>query len=146
MHASQRQSWVGATLLVGIAYLLIGRGFALPADHVRAWRLAAWLVSGAMYAAHIGYEHFRLRSSPRAAALHAALAVAIGALGLALAGMIHSASAGSAIRPAWLLALVAWPAFTAVPAYLVALAAGAALGRLPRSPDRPSRPPGEGAR
>src|SRR5450759_888224 len=33
--------------------------FALPADHVHAWRLAAWMVSGVAYAAHIGYEHFK---------------------------------------------------------------------------------------
>jgi hypothetical protein len=65
--------------------------------------------------------------------LHAAIAVAIGAFALALAGMIHSMSAGSSTRPAWLLALVLWPAFTAIPAFLVALMAAAVLARLPRN-------------
>jgi hypothetical protein len=65
--------------------------------------------------------------------LHAAIAVAIGAFALALAGMLHSGWAASSIRPAWLLALVLWPAFTAIPAFLVALMAAAVLARLPRS-------------
>ena len=133
MDASRHQPWVRAALLVGVVYFLIGRVFAVPADHVRAWRLAARLVSGVAYASHIGYEHFRLRNSPRLTALHAALAVAIGAIGLALAGMIHSVATASAISPSWLLALVVWPAATAVPAFLVALGAGAVLARLRRS-------------
>ena len=101
----------------------------LPADHVQAWRLTAWVFSLAAYTAHIWYEHFRLRNAPRSTALHAAVAVAIGAIGLALAGMIHSLSTGAALRPAWLLALVLWPAITAVPAFLVAFAVAAVLGR-----------------
>jgi hypothetical protein len=124
-----------AAVLAGVAYFLIGRLFALPASHVQAWRLGAWVFSGVVYAVHIGYEHFRLRSSTRALALHAALAVALGAAGLAIAGMIHSLSAGSAIKPAWLLALIIWPAVTAIPAFVVALIAGAVLARLPRNAD-----------
>jgi hypothetical protein len=119
-------------LLVGVAYFLIGRLFALPASHVRAWRLAAWLVSGAVYAAHIGYEHFALRNSPRPLAAHAALAAAIGAFGLAVAGLVHSLWAASGFRATWLLALLLWPAVTAVPALLLALVAGVVLERLPR--------------
>jgi len=92
--------------LLGVAYFVIGRVFAVPTDHVQAWRLAAWAISGVVYAAHIWYEHFRLRNSPRLAAAHVAVAVAIGGFGLAVAGMIHSLSSGSAIRPAWLLAIV----------------------------------------
>jgi hypothetical protein len=135
MDTSRRQAWFRAALLVGVVYLLIGRLFALPTDHVRAWRLAAWVVSGAAYAAHIGYEHFRLRNTPRVVALHVALAVAIGATGLAVAGMMYSLSTASVIRPAWLLALVIWPAVTAVPALLVALVAAVVLARLPRGAD-----------
>lgn len=93
------------------------------------------MASGVAFAAHIAYEHFELRNPPRVAASHAAFAVAVGALGLAVAGMIHSLWAGTPLRLAWLLALVAWPAITAVPAFLVALAASALLARLPRSTD-----------
>lgn len=132
MSTERSQRWVLAALLLGVVYVIIGRVFAVPADHARAWRLAAWVVSGIAYAAHIGYERLTLRSSTRVAAVHVAVAVAIGAGGLALAGLIHSLSAGSELRPAWLLALVLWPAITAVPALLVALVAGAALTRLRR--------------
>ena len=120
-------------LLVGVVYFLIGRLFSLPADHVHLWRLAAWMVSGVAYLAHIGYEHFRLRNPPRLAALHVALAVAIGAFALALGGMIHSLSTAPGFRPAWLLAMVVWPAVTALPAFLGALVAGAVLPRLRQS-------------
>jgi hypothetical protein len=125
-------TWLLPALLVGVVYVLIGRLFALPTDNVQAWRIAAWLVCGVAYAAHIWYEQFKLRTSPRLTAVHVTFAVAIGAFGLALAGMIHSLSAAPAIRPAWLLALVAWPAVTAIPAFLVALAAGSVLRRLSR--------------
>ena len=131
--AHVQQPWIRAALLIGVVYFLIGRLFSVPTSHVRVWRLAAWAASGAAYAAHIGYEHFRLRHSPRLIALHAAVAVAIGAFALAVAGMVHSLSAASAVRPLWLLALVVWPVATALPAFLVALVAGAALARLRRS-------------
>src|SRR5215211_6839180 len=116
-------------LLCGLLYFLIGRLFPQPADHLREWRLAAWVASAIVYAVHVGYEHFWLRNSPRSTAFHAALAVAIGAFGLAVAGMIHSLAATSAIRPAWLLALFVWPAVTAIPAFVGALIAGAVLPR-----------------
>jgi len=120
-------------LLVGVVYFLVGR-FPVPPAHLQAWRLAAWGVSGVALAAHIGYEHFRLRNSARFVALHAAVAVAIGAFLLAVAGMIHSLWTTSTLRPVWFLALVLWPAFTAVPAFLVAFVTATMLSRL-----RPSR-------
>jgi hypothetical protein len=135
VDTSHRQPWIGAAILVGVVYLLIGRLFPAPADHVRAWRLAAWAVSGVAFAAHIAYELFRLRQSPRSMALHVALAVAFGALALAVAAALHSLSSASLngirqIRPVWLLALIAWPLLTAVPAFVVALVAGTVLTRL----------------
>jgi hypothetical protein len=44
--------------------------------------------------------------------------------------MIHSLWTTSALRPIWFLAIFLWPAFTALPAFLVALAAAAILARL----------------
>jgi hypothetical protein len=137
MEASRGPGWFRAALLVGIAYGLIGRSFALPATHVHAWRLAAWMVSFVLYAAHVWYEHFGLRSAPRLTAIHVAVAVAIGAFGLAAAGMLHDLWTASTIRPAWLLALVALPAVTAVPAFLGGLIAGATLRRFPSRADGP---------
>jgi hypothetical protein len=139
MDASRRQSWIPAALLVGAIYFLVGRVFALPVSHLRMWRLVAWAISGGAFAAHIGYEHFRLRSSSRKTAWHVAVAVAIGAFGLAVAGMIRSVPTGSGTRPLWLLALVVWPAITAVPAYLVAWIAASVLARYPGNPDAGAR-------
>ncbi|MCA1604865.1 MAG: hypothetical protein LC775_05185 [Acidobacteria bacterium] len=130
MDASGRKSWIRTALLIGVVYFLIGRGFALPADQLGVWRLAAWVASAAVAAAHLGYEHFLLNNSPRATALHAAIAVAFGAFTLALAANIHDLGSASGYRPRMLIALVAWPLLTAVPAFIVALAAAAVLARL----------------
>jgi hypothetical protein len=132
---SPNRPWVLAALFVGVMYFVIGTVFAWPTEHVRAWRLAAWVASGVAFAAHIGYEHFRLRNVSRLLALHAALAVAIGAVCLAGAGMLQSLSAASAIWSSWLLALVVWPAVTAVPAFVAALVVAALLGRFSRRDD-----------
>jgi hypothetical protein len=78
MGESTRRSWVRTVILLGFGYALVGIFFAKPATHVHAWRLAAWVVSAIGYAAHIAYERFRLRNSPGSAALHVALAVALG--------------------------------------------------------------------
>src|SRR6202162_2123124 len=72
MNATGNIRWVRAALLVGVLYLVAGLGFGelarlASSNQVReAWRLAAWVVSAAAFAAQIGYEHFRLRSSPGA--------------------------------------------------------------------------------
>ena len=123
-------------LLVALAYVVIGVGFAAldrsGAGKVHLWRLAAWVASAAAAALHIRYEHDRLSSSPRATALHAAGAVALGAFGLALAANVHWLVAGAPGQRAPLLALPVWPVVTAVPAFLGALAVAAVLARLPR--------------
>jgi hypothetical protein len=90
------------------------------------------VISAAVYGAHIGYEQFRLGNSPRTTALHTALAVAIGAFGLAVAANFHEVRVASSYRRSLALALVAWPALTAVPAFAIALGAAAALARIGR--------------
>jgi hypothetical protein len=118
-------------VLLGVGYALVGIVFALPATHVQAWRLAAWVVSAIGYAAHIGYERFRLRNSPRSAAMHITFAVALGAFGLAVGANIRSLSTVSTTqhRHLLLLSLGIWPVMTAVPAFLVALGAHIVLAR-----------------
>jgi hypothetical protein len=130
VNSSRHHPWIYAALLLGALYVVVGRAFAVPAAHVKEWRVAAWLVCGVAFAAHIAYEHFSLRNKPPRVAWHAAVAVAIGACLLAVAGMINSLWTTSGLRPNWLLALILWPAFTAVPAFLVALIAGLILARL----------------
>ena len=73
-----------------------------------------------------------MRSTPGRTARHVALAVALGAFGLALSATIHSllvASTGQQRRLVR-LALVIWPIITGLPAFLVALAASEVLTRL----------------
>ncbi len=134
MNVSGR-SWVRALLLVAVAYAAIGIVFArlaVDANHVRVWRLAAWLASAVVAAAHIWYEQYRLGSAPRPTALHAAAAVALGAFGLALAANVHWLFAGTHGQRPPLLALPVWPVVTAVPAFLAALAIAAVLARFRR--------------
>jgi hypothetical protein len=130
-------------LPVALAYGIIGVMFAAldrssPSGQVRLWRLAAWLASAATAALHISYEHYRLGSSPRATALHAAGAVALGAFGLALAANVRWLVGGAPGQRAPLLALPVWPVITAAPAFLGALAVAAVLGRIHHKPDKPS--------
>jgi len=65
-------------------------------------------------------------------AIHASLAVALGAFGLAVAANLHPHPASAL----YLVALVAWPVLTALPAFLVALAVAAVLARV-RQPGTP---------
>jgi hypothetical protein len=134
MDQAARQRWVGVALLAGVVYALVGIVFAWPTTHVPMWRLAAWLVSGAVFAAHIGYERFALAIPPHRAAVHVALAAALGAFGLAVGALMHSLSSGSPAghRRLILIALVAWPLITGLPAFVVALGLSQVLTRLSR--------------
>ena len=134
MNEPSQQRWHRAAILLGVVYLVAGLAFGALAGRASSnqmrvtWRLLAWLISGAGFAAHIGYEHFRLRNPPVRTALHASLAVALGAFGLAVAANIHALRSGSSHKGALALAIVLWPVLTAVPAFVVALASAALLG------------------
>ena len=137
MDRPANQRWLRRALLVAVVYPVVGIAFAAlanpSASHklVVTWRLAAWLVSAAAFAAHLGYEHFRLRSSPLRAALHVAMAVALGAFALAVWVNVHAHWVGSSHQsPLAPLALVVFPAVTGAPAFVVALVAGALLARM----------------
>ena len=132
MDESSQRRWRRAVILLGVLYLAVGLTFGALAgtssSHMRvAWRLSAWLTSGAAFLAHIWHEHFRLRHSPATIAMHASLAAGLGAFGLAVAANIHAQRSGSSHKGALALALVAWPVLTAVPAFVVALGAAALL-------------------
>ena len=122
-----------AVMLLGGVYLLIGLTFAALAGGASSpqmrttWRLLAWLLSACAFGAHIWYEHFRLRSSRVTTALHAALAVALGAFLLAASAIIHGQASGASHQNRRALALVLWPVLAAVPAFVVALGSAAAL-------------------
>ena len=134
MNDSGRQRWLRRAILVGVLYLAVGTGSialagAATSIQMRSfWRLSAFGISGVVFAAHIAHEHFRLRNTTRPTAWHASVAVAFGAFALALVANIHDLGSASGYRPRMLIALVAWPLLTAVPAFVVALVVAAGLG------------------
>src|SRR5260370_37235483 len=93
------------------------------------WKRLAWLVSGVGFAVHIAYGHFRLANPPRTTAMHASIAAALGAGGLAVAANLHEWMAASSYRPSIAMALATWPLLTAIPAFVVAMVAAAVLNR-----------------
>jgi hypothetical protein len=137
MNKSGRQSWIRPMIIFGLGYAFVGIVFAAPDTNVKGWRLAAWVVSAVAYAVHVCYERFRLHASPPSAALHIALAVALGAFGLAAGANLHSFWVGSSSehRRLLLLALGLWPLMTALPAFLVALGASWVLASAGGQPE-----------
>jgi hypothetical protein len=126
-------------MLFAIVYPVVGITFALPVNSSASnemrvtWRLAAWLLSAAAFAAHVAYEHSRSRNSPLRAALHASVAVALGAFLLAVWVNVHAHwVASNHPRSLALWALIVFPAVTGVPAFVVALVALAVLARTRR--------------
>ena len=134
MNTPTEKSWLPAAIATGVTYTIIGITFALIATHAKAWRLAAWAVSAAVYVTHICYERFRKRNSHSRAALHVTLAVALGAFGVAVAANLHALNAESAAKHHLLLmlSLALWPLIISVPAFCVALAASWLLTLVPR--------------
>src|SRR5436190_9230739 len=127
MNVSVRRRSLRMVLLVGAVYLVIGIGFAKFSDWATTnamhlmWRRLAWLVSAFGFAAHIAYEHFRLRNAARANAMHVSCAAALGAFGLAGAANVHEWTSAAPYRASIALALVVWPLLTAIPAFVAAM-------------------------
>src|ERR1043166_2650465 len=90
-----RPTGVRSILLAGAAYIIVGIGTASLAGTasssagVKAWRLAAWLLSLAIFAAHFALER-RARSRGLHIAARVALAVALGAFGVAALGPVRA--------------------------------------------------------
>ncbi|HEX6559212.1 MAG TPA: hypothetical protein VF021_07100, partial [Longimicrobiales bacterium] len=129
MTADPRHRWLRSVLLIGLAYAIIGvltGSLAQSASSIRmqtVWRLAAWLLSLALFAGQVTYERLRLDSSAARTALRAAGAVAIGAFLLAAVGPVRSYWGTERFWQVTVLSLLLWPVGTGVPAYLVALVA-----------------------
>ena len=130
-----QQKWFRGILLLAVVYLVVGFGFAALGNSSATiqmrdfWRLAAWVVSAVVYLAHIWYEHFRLRNSPRTTALHTSSAAAIASFGLAVAANIHAQFVSSSNPTMLALSLVLWPLLTIVPAFGVAFIFASGLAR-----------------
>jgi len=140
MDASDRQRWLRMVVLLGAVYFVFGIAFAAFASWSQSsstretWNRLGFLASAVAFALHIGYEHFRLRNSPLITASHVSFAVALGAFALALSANVHGYRVGTSNQRLLAFALVAWPAITAIPAFVVALFAAAGLAlRRPRT-------------
>ena len=134
MDISSRKRWFRTAILLGALYFVFGVAFAAFASRSgsnsmrETWNRLGFVASAIAFALHIGYEHFRLRNSPLITASHVSIAVALGAFALAVSANIHGYRVGSSNRRLLAIALLAWPAITAIPAFLVALVAAAGLG------------------
>ena len=141
MDASLRTRSLRMVLLLAAAYLFTGIVFAAFSDGARTnamhllWRRLAWLVSGVGFAVHILYGHFCLRNPPRATAMHASIAAALGAGGLALAANVHEWTTATTYRASIALSLLAWPLLTIIPAFVAAFVAAVLLNQWWRHSD-----------
>jgi hypothetical protein len=131
MDSPSHQRWLPMAMFFAIVYPVVGIVFAFAASKgmVVFWRLAAWLVCAVAFAVHLWYEHARLQSPPRRAALHVALAVALGAFLLAVWINVHAYWIVAHPGPFVPLSLVLFPVLTGVPAFVVALVVAALLAR-----------------
>jgi len=125
---AETSHWILRVVLVGLAYFAVGIVFAALAGAATAstriaWRLAAWLISAAIFAGHVRYEYARLDNPPAKAAWRAALAVALGAFAVAAVAYARSRIVDNSHRPFLLLAFLAWPVLTGVVSFVVAFVA-----------------------
>ena len=138
MEAPDRQRWLRMAVLLGAVYFVFGIAFATFASWSASssmretWNRSGFVASAIAFALHIGYEHFRLQNSPLRTAMHVSIAVALGALALAVNANIHGLQVGSGNQRLLAFALIAWPAITAIPAFVVALFAVGGLALIRR--------------
>lgn len=134
-------------LLASAAYVLIGIvtpflvGDGTSPARATSWRLVAWVLSLAVFAAHITAARLRDQRSTLETAVQVALAVAFGALLLAAAGPVRTYWGKPNSSRVIVLSLVLWPLMTGVPAFAAAFAAGHVIRRTPpRTDDLSSSP------
>jgi hypothetical protein len=136
MKNSAGPRWYNASIIVGVLYFAITvttGALAAMAQSDRAqflWRLSAFIFSGLLFLCHIAYEQFRIHSTPKATAVHTTIAVAIGALALAVSANMNDLVSSTGYRWRMLLALLLWPILTAVPAFVSALILATVIRKL----------------
>jgi hypothetical protein len=124
-------------LIAGAGYVIVGIGTAYLAGAasspagVKGWRLAAWLLSLAVFVLHFVIERARRLPASRVA-LRVALGVGLGAFGVAALGPVRTHWGQPHLMHGAVLSLGLWPIATGVPAFGVALIAGFVIDRLGR--------------
>jgi hypothetical protein len=127
-------------VILGVVYFVVGYGSSLL-DHsfsaqIHFWRIAAWVVAAAIYIGHLTYEQFSLANPPLTTSTHVGIAAAIGGFLLAVAATAHAAIVlEHASYARHLIAWIAWPLLTGVPAFLVSfvLTLGLRWLKIPRA-------------
>jgi hypothetical protein len=138
-----RSRGVVAALLVGAIYTALGVAASAVGGASASGRLgllarwATFALSGIAFLAHAVHEARAKGAGVTRTGLRSALAAAIGGLGLAVAANLHELTSRAAFRPRMLVALVAWPLLTAIPAFLGAVLLAALFGRRPGRPRDP---------
>ena len=135
-------------LLASAAYVAIGVvtpflvGDGTSPTRTTVWRVVAWVLSLAVFAAHITAARLRDQRSPVVSAVQVALAVALGAFVLAAGGPVRTYWGKPNSARVIVLSLVLWPVMTGLPAFAAAFAAGHVIRRGPqRTDDLSSSPP-----
>ena len=132
---SSARAWLAAALVAAIIYPVVGVAFAFLDNGaggpfgIPFWRLAAWVASALVFAAHFVYEQ-RRRSSPLRTAWHLSFAVALGAFLLAVWILVRGRMIGAPQRSLVAFALVLFPLFAGVPAFVIAVIAAGLRSRL----------------
>ncbi len=140
IEESLSKRWLPTAVLAGMIYAGIGILFgavagASSSNEMRTfWRLAAWVASALVFAAHIWRENVRMKNVPPRTAWHVASAAGWGAFGLAVAANLHEMMGTQPHRLMVVLSLVVWPILTGSPAYVVAFVLAVVLKRLSRKP------------
>jgi hypothetical protein len=125
-------------ILACLAYVIIGvvtaalAGSAASPAGTTSWRLAGWGLSLAVFIVHLVASRRRGSGSLGGAAARVALAVAVGALVLAVAGPVRSHWGEPEIARVAALSIVLWPLLTGLPAFVAALAGGYLIDRFAR--------------
>jgi hypothetical protein len=133
---SDRRRWLGVAILAGALYLAISMVSATLANRAEAhamrfiWRLSAFIGCAVVFLVHLGQE-LRQCHPARITARHTSVGVALGGFALALAANLHDLGSVAGYRPRMLIALVAWPLLTAVPAFVAVVVIGAVFARRP---------------
>lgn len=129
MHLRQRAIELRVVLAASLGYVAVGMataalaGGAATARGTTRWRLAAWVLSLAIFVIHLVASRRDRRASVPMGAFNVALAVALAAFVLAALGPVRSHwNDAHLIRVA--LSLVAWPVLTGLPAFVAALLGG----------------------
>jgi len=133
MRSTPRSFGFYDVVAAALGYAIIGIAVADLAGApttTRSWRLAGWVLSLAVFIAHIVVARRRRVGSLIAMATRVGIAVASGALVLAIVGPVRAHWHEPGIRRVAVLSVIVWPLLTGVPAFAVALVAGRVIDRL----------------